>query len=96
MLVNWISHRDGLVMFRIYAAVWLICGILAAGFSNASFKDEFHWSTKEKCEYIAATNQSFALIWGSLGGPISLVAALMFSGFGYKGWSLSKNKCEGY
>jgi hypothetical protein len=75
---------------------WVICGIVAAGFANAGFHDDFRWSSRSKCEDVNAGHQSFALVWGALGGPIALVVSMAFTGFGHKGWNLARFECEGY
>lgn len=76
------------------AVGWLACGICAAGINNADMNDGYRWSTKEKCEQWSHIDQSFSIMWGVFGGPISLVVIEALSGFGYKGWSLARHECN--
>lgn len=75
-----------------YAIIfWIVCGLGAAGFINAK-NDHFNWG-QEKCKIWAARDQSFSLIWGILGGPISLGISLAMTGFGYEGWQITRKVC---
>lgn len=74
--------------------VWICCGVLSAGFFNKSFDDGFRWSNKDKCEDMAARDQSISIMYGIIGGPISLIIVMTITGFGYKGWSLYKHECN--
>jgi len=71
--------------------LWLSCGITAAGLFNG-MNDHFNWG-QEKCEVWSARDQSFGLIWGVAGGPLSLVVALAFTGFGHDGWTILRKPC---
>ena len=75
--------------------LWIVLGIIGAGFLNANSKDR-HWLTKASCDDIAHSDQSFFIIYGLITGPIGLITSMAFTGFGYKGWSLDRHKCEGY
>jgi hypothetical protein len=67
---------------------WIACGIAAAGIFNASLYDKFH-----SCGRQGAEDQASFLVWGLIGGPISLVVAMRDSGFAHSGWSLSVHTC---
>lgn len=77
-------------------ASWLACGFIASGFMNKAQDDGYQWTTKIKCEDWAARDQSFSIVWGILGGPITLTATMALTGFGHRGWSLNRRKCDGY
>lgn len=79
-----------------FAIFWICCGLLAAGFLNKSMDTGYHWSTKEKCLKWGASDQSFSIVIGVVGGPITLIASMAFTGFGYNGWSLTRHECKGY
>ena len=65
--------------------MWLSCGIIAAGLLNASIRREFCFSPEG-----VAADQSFSIMIGVVGGPAALLAALGITGFGYSGWTLSR------
>lgn len=76
------------MMKVIFVVGWIACGIIAAGIFNASQYDKFH-----NCGRQGAEDQSFYMVLGLIGGPISLVAAVGESGFASSGWSLSTHSC---
>lgn len=70
------------------AAAWMICGVAAAGFLNADFREGFcdlnHFPKQ------ATSTQALSLISGLVGGPISLIASAGVTGFFYSGWTLTR------
>lgn len=67
---------------------WVTCGIAAAGSWNAAMYENFH-----NCGRQGVEDQAQFLIKGIIGGPISLVLALLDSNFAGSGWSLSTHEC---
>lgn len=80
-------------MIVVIILTWTTCGIIAAGLFNASFENGFKWSTQALCQSQAARSQSFSIVVGLLGGPLSLVASLATTGFGHKGFNLRRLEC---
>lgn len=67
-----------------FIAVWLLCGLGAAGIATAYFDGE----------YPASRHLAFGIIWGFLGGPFTLLLSYPLSNRCYHGWHLRKPKGE--
>jgi len=67
---------------------WVTCGVAAAGSWNAAMYATFH-----NCGRQGVEDQAQFLIKGIVGGPVSLVLALLDSNFARSGWSLSTHQC---
>lgn len=87
--------RLGLMIYYGAAVMWITFGLIAAGCFNKSLDNGFRWNTRATCEHQAAVDQSFSLML-TLGGPVAFVVAMALTGFGDRGWDLSRHVCEGY
>lgn len=75
--------------FAVFVLIaWVTCGIAAAGSWNAAMYGNFH-----NCGRQGAEDQSRFLIKGIVGGPVSLILALLDSDFARNGWTLSTHAC---
>lgn len=84
---------------RIYITiglVWIACGLIGAGLFNGVDQNKRNagWLYEDNCLKWAARDQSFAIIIGTITGPIGLLPILAFTGFGYDGWRLSRKECH--
>jgi len=65
--------------------VWVACALAAAGLFNAFLQEEFHdLGAKDQRQ-----NFGIAILFGLMGGPISLFVAFFMTGFCQYGWTLS-------
>lgn len=73
--------------------IWVACGLVAAGGSNAHFRGRYPSlnSISDRRETLG-----FSLIWGLIGGPIALLACVFLTGFFVHGWTLSDNPVDGH
>jgi hypothetical protein len=76
-----------MIKVMMFVLGWIACGIAAAGIFNASLY-KFHSRGRQGAE-----DQAYFIIWGLIGGPISLVVAMRDSDFAHSGWSLSTHSC---
>jgi len=67
----------------IFIAVWLACGVIAAGIWVAYFRGKFPKLDDDYRESLAQ-----ALLWGFFGGPVALLLGFFLSGFLMYGWTL--------
>lgn len=65
---------------------WVLCGIIAAGGTNANFRAEFQ--DLYESPHHAREGLGFSLLWGIVGGPISLVVSFAMTGGYAGGWTL--------
>lgn len=72
----------------IFLIWWIACGLVAAGGFNANVRCQFRSLTSQ---YDYASHQSFAIFMGMIGGPISMIVVVPFTGFYYYGWTLSRD-----
>ena len=70
----------------IFAAIWIVCGIVDAGILNAHLRKGF----SELCNSREAkSQQAFSLGWGLFSGPLGLIYTLLFTSFYNDGWTLT-------
>ena len=68
-----------------FAAFWIFCGIIDAGFLNAHLRNE----SSEFCNSREASSPLvFSLSWGLFSGPLWLIYTLFFTSFYNDGWTL--------
>lgn len=72
----------------IFAIAWICCGLGAAGAFNAEFRGE-HPRLAQSPSWAAHTLGE-GVLWGMMGGPLSLIAAAGFTGGFYHGWTLAR------
>lgn len=73
------NNRIAIVL---WLALWVACGVVAAGFDNAYFQRKY----PSLCNGRQDLGES---MWLTIGGPLSLLTAFLNTGFGEYGWSLS-------
>ncbi len=66
--------------------VWLLTGIAAAGLINAA--DRGRLANSDRSAFAARQELAFLMLWVP-GGIAYLIVALIISGLGYYGWTLS-------
>lgn len=69
---------------------WLLCGIIGAGFLNPTM---ISMKGYDDCQKWAARDQAVSIGLGLFGGPMTLFIGIVYSGFGYDGWSLYRKEC---
>lgn len=67
-------------MFLVYIGIWLVCGLVAAGFICAYAQEEFKSNRRD--------DVAKSLMLGLIGGPIALILSLFMTGFWRHGWRL--------
>lgn len=75
--------------YGVMIVLWLISGLLSAGFINAHFQYECLHTWVNTCDARQSREDlGFSVGLGLLGGPMALVASTIVTGFYTDGWSL--------
>lgn len=69
--------------------LWVVCGLIASGAFNASFRADFPDVVGLHTYKAARSDCALSVGLGLFGGPISLVESAFLTGFWYSGWTLS-------
>lgn len=72
---------EGMMKVIIVLSLWIVCGIINAGFTNAYFARKY-----DLCN--GRSELSFSIGLGLISGPVGLIVVPILSGFGEYGWSL--------
>lgn len=76
-----------MIKYPLVIAGWIACGVLSAGFVNASLRAD---PRLLQDTYSASQYWAFSLGFGFLYGPIALVLSWPLTGGWEGGWTLSK------
>lgn len=71
-------------MMAIFIGVWLMCGVVSAGILVAYFNGKYEQDFRK--------DLSEGLLWGLIGGPITMLMGFFLSGFCRHGWRLWPKK----